>query len=183
MTPEQVAERARAIADGVVAWDMVDWTGWSPIEVRACAEVALLLVRQRNYVAARPARLRALRLFRSWLTPAELEEYRRRRHVTLTGSAGGRYRLLPVTGSAQRVERHGSREYCRATYCLHPVEPVPPADISLGHYLLLKTDEPAFLEEANASERRLWDGDWLRQLNARRRERKKREENQAPASQ
>lgn len=173
MTPAQVAERARAIADETVAWDMADWTGWSDIDQRAALMAALWMIRERRYVERAPSRRCALRLFRSWLSPAHLDEMRRRGYVHVTGSAGGRYRIYPRIGRTERIERHGSREYGSARFCLHPDERLPQADISLGHYLLLLTDEPAFLEAANETPTvmMLWNGDWRRRLNRARRER------------
>lgn len=166
---EEVAERARLMADGVLHPDMADWTGWNEREVENACVLGIYLLRQRK--ANGPQR-RALRLFRSWLTPPELEEYRRRRHVTVRGTAGGRYRIRPSAGLTQRVERHGSRDFAKVTFCLHPDHWVPPADVALGHYLTIQTDEPAFIEAANEHRTNLWDGAYLRRLNQARRRRR-----------
>lgn len=168
MTPEQVAERAQLLADQVLAVDMADWRGWTDAERDGALQVALYILRQRN--AAGPQRC-ALDLFRSWLTPRERTELRKLRRVTVTGTAGGRYRIWPNTGLTQRIERHGSRWFGKASYCLHPLEWVPPADVALAHYLTLKTDEPAFIAAANEHRTQLWDGAYLRRLNAARRAR------------
>lgn len=66
----------------------------------------------------------------------------------------------------QAVERHGSREFAVGpTFCLHdPEQVLPPADVSLAHLLMLRTDEPGFVSAANQYESRsmLWNSDWLR---------------------
>lgn len=104
-----------------------------------------------------PAQHRALGLFRSLLTPDQHAEWRRRRCVTVRGSAGGRYRIYPVTGQTERVERHGRRWFCRERYCYHdPLAQLPNADTSIAHLLLLTTDEPGFLAAANATARDPW---------------------------
>jgi len=60
------------------------------------------------------------------------------------------------------------------SYCLHdPENELPPADVTIGHLLLLRTDEPRFLRLANATDARgpgcgLWNGDWLRRVRRRR---------------
>jgi len=43
---------------------------------------------------------------------------------------------------------------------------MPPADVTIGHLLLLSADEPAFLAEANHRTRSdmLWNGDYIRGL-------------------
>lgn len=164
-TPEEIAMVARALANGTVAPDQVDWSEWSHRDAQNALSLACNITRARQRKG--PQR-RALRLFRSWLRPDELAELRRSRSVTMTGAAGGRYRILPNTGTTQRVERHGSRWYVRASYCLHPDEWIPPADVALAHYLCLRTDEASFLALANEHQHQLWDGAYLRRLNAAR---------------
>lgn len=163
MTP---AELAQALADGAVAPDQVDWSQHSGQEWQDIIVLAAHLLAERR---RRAPQLRALRLFRSWLRPAERAEFRRSRCVTVTGTAGGRYRIWPCTGLTQRIERHGKRWFGKAALCLHPDAWIPPADIALAHYLNIRTDEPAFLARANEHQTQLWDGAYLRRLNAARR--------------
>jgi hypothetical protein len=176
-TSEEIAARVEALASGVLAWDMADWADWSEPEQHSVFALCLYELERRDR-ARREAQRRALRLLRSWLPPAQVEQFQRSRCFTVTGSAGGRYRLHPDTGTTQRVERHGKRDYAVESYCLHPPDQrLPPADISLAHYLLLVTDEPRFLALANAysCRDRLWNGDYLRRLRAARREGQARE--------
>lgn len=119
-----------------------------------------------------PAQHRALCLLRTWLTPQQRRDLRTRREFAVTGSAGGRYRLRPATGSVQAVERHKTREFAiGTTFCLHdPENALPAADVTLAHLLMLWTDEPGFLAASNhhAPTNMLWDGAWLRRLRAAR---------------
>lgn len=170
MTPEQMAERATALATGALAWDMADWDGWTEAEMRDVVTLTFYVARMKDEKRRRAQR-RALRLLRSWLPEPQRQQLRRSQQFKVRGSAGGRYRLHPSTGITSRIERHGSRDFAVETFCLHPPDvSLPPADISLAHYLLLVTDEPRFLATANATDRRsqLWNGDYLRRLNARR---------------
>lgn len=165
-----MAERAAALATGVLAWDMADWTGWTEQEQRDILTLTLY-VRKMKDEKRRKAQRRAMSLLRSWLPDPQRQQLRRSRKFKVRGSAGGRYRLYPSTGTTSRIERHGSRDFAVQTFCLHPPDvSLPPADISLAHYLLLVTDEPRFLATANATDRltQLWNGDYLRRLNARR---------------
>lgn len=162
-------ERVHAIVDGTLAYDMADWSDWSEQERRDCLALAIYGVEQRIWRTCR-ARRKSVQLFRSWLTADERACLRQRRCVEVVGSAGGRYRIYPAGGGTTRIERHGTRWYGVARYCFHdPDGELPPADIALAHLLILKTDEPRFLATANATRTDLWDGAWLRRLNARRR--------------
>ena len=159
------------IPDGGVPWEKMDTEAKATLASLLWYEVeARLAVDQRDAKRKKvaPAQKRAMGLFLSLLTPAQRAEYRCTRRVLLRGSAGGRYRLRPSTGRVCQVEKHGSRWYTVTSYCLHdPDGALPPADSSIGHLLLLLSDEPAFLAEANATDRRsttLWNGPWLRRL-------------------
>lgn len=142
-TPAEIVALAEAFVRGSAHPDMV--SGFTTAEVEEAFQGALFIFRERRRAGPRN---RALALFRSWLSKGEREELRQRRHVTLVGERH-RYRILPATGITQRVERRKSRWYAVATYCLHPSDWVPPGDVALAHYLLLKTDEAAFLATAN----------------------------------
>jgi hypothetical protein len=168
MTSEEVASLARQLADGWVAPDQVPWDRISSREAGDVIAAACCLLRERR---SRKPQRRAMRLLQSWLTYGERAELRRNRYVTVTGTAGGRYRVIPSTGTTQRVERHGSRWFATATYCLHPDEWIPPADVALAHYLSILTNEGAFLRAANEHRTDLWDGAYLRRLHAARRAR------------
>jgi hypothetical protein len=158
---DEIAERAQLMADGVVAPDMADWRDWSEREQEDAVALALYILRCRRRKG--PQR-RAMRLLRSWLSAAQREQLRRNRSFVARGSRGGRYRIVPGTGVTQRIERHGKRDYARSSYCLHPDEWIPPADIAIAHLLLLRTDEAAFLRRANEHRTELWDGAYLRRL-------------------
>jgi hypothetical protein len=125
-----------------------------------------------------PAQRRAHRLLRTLLTETQQRDLTRRREFFVTGSAGGIYRLLPRRGRTERVEKHGTRWYTKASYCLHDLDTVPleeqmpPADVTIGHLLLLSCDEPAFLATANAKPSDLlWNGAYLKRLAASRKQR------------
>lgn len=151
-----------------------------------------LYIVQSRAIAERRAKLgggqrRALRLLRTFLTPAQREQLGRNRAFVVALPSGRAYRLHPNTGWVARVERHGSRWVACATYCLHEpdlevipempgavtVPAIPPADRTIGHLLLLLADEARFLALANYTARRHggWDGDWRRRLNRARAER------------
>jgi hypothetical protein len=108
---------------------------------------------------------RAMRLLRTLLTAEQRRVLRAGSGFYMTGSLGGRYRLFPACGVAWRVERHGKLEIHSAAYCLHDPElELPPADVTVQHLLLLRSDEEAFLRRANI---RLlphmgWDSEWMR---------------------
>lgn len=171
VSQDDMLARIDGLLTGRMAWDMCDWSEWTDQEQRDC-HVLTIYEARRRVERNSASRRRARRLFASWLTDAERRELKQRRAVTVVGSAGGRYRLRPTGGATASIERRGTRWFALGTYCLHPTElELPHADIALAHLLLLKTDEPAFLREANFYPSQLWDGAWLRRLNAARRER------------
>lgn len=179
MTHEEMASLARRLALQEIAAEQVDWDAMASEDVRMV--LALTIYAHESIVrAARrekqigPQR-RAYGLLRSFLAGGQLRELRSRRYFTVVGSLGGWYRLRPSCGHVARVEKHGSRWFERDRFCLHdPDNVMPPADVSLGHMLLLVSDESEFLALANRSpvNSLLWDGDWLRSLYAARRARK-----------
>lgn len=159
------------IPDGGVPWEKMDTEAKATLASLLWYEVeARLAVDQRDTQRKRmaPAQKRAIGLLLSLLTPAQRSELRRTRRVVIRGTAGGWYRIRPSVGQVTQVEWHKSRWYQVTSYCLHdPDGALPPADSSVGHLLLLLSDEPSFLAEANATDRRsltLWNGDWLRRL-------------------
>lgn len=84
------------------------------------------------------------------------------------------YRIWPRAGLTVRLERHGRYEYDVARYCYHDdAQELPEADVALAHYLLIATDEPAFLTAANEHRRPMqqWDGAWKKRLRAAQRRR------------
>lgn len=174
MTRDEMFELAMSIADGSVAVDMVDWSGATEQERRDVFALAIYELTQRRNNGA-PQR-RAKRLFRSWLTARERKELSNRRCVTVRGASGAQYRIWPNSGVTHVLEQHGKRMYARASFCLDPDHWVPPADVALAHYLCIQTDEADFLSRANRHEQRqtMWDGAYLRRLNAARRERENR---------
>jgi hypothetical protein len=72
-------------------------------------------------------------------------ELRAEKSFSVTGSAGGLYKLR--IGRSGNVQREHDGKVTR--YCIHPVDAVPDADTVLAQVLLLWTDEPAFLSIAN----------------------------------
>lgn len=116
----------------------------------------------------------ALGLLRRYLNAEQKRMLRACRYFNIEGSAGGLYRLGPHTGMVWIVERHGKRFYSMDSFCYHdPEGELPPADVTLGQLLLLLTDEPKFLAEANRRESRrsMWNGEYLSHMAQARRER------------
>ena len=89
----------------------------------------------------RQARLRAEALLWAWLSPAQRQQYRRRRWFEVTTASGRRYRIL--RGGVVRLHPRGSG------YCIEATSPVPVADEMLANKLLLETDERRFLATAH----------------------------------
>lgn len=118
-----------------------------------CNEVRAWAIYEMRWRAARLGQKRALPLLRSYLTREQRRDLRRTRLFTITGSAGGVYRLCPHTGKVEGSHlRLGKRTYCTKVYCYHDPEAIlPAADVTMGQMLLILTDEPAFLAEANVS--------------------------------
>jgi hypothetical protein len=107
---------------------------------------------------------RAMKLLRSMLSIEQVRELRRCSYFTITGSAGGRYRLYPYSnwsGVVELTERFGKRWFGTVTYCFHEDEDefctMPAADRIMGQMLLILADEASFLFQANAKPRYLWN--------------------------
>lgn len=179
MTGPETKALIHGLADGTLDPMAVDWKSMESQEIRDILTLVTYEIEARNEVALRDARRkamaqpqkRALGLLLSLLSTNQQTEWRRSHCVTLQGSAGNWYRLWPRAGSVQRVEKHGTRWFWKVGYCLHdPENTLPPADTSIGHLLLLLSDEPLFLSLANKrmTGSCLWNGPWLRQLRAAR---------------
>ena len=170
--PRDVLAYGDRIAAGAVHPDINDWPAeFTDDDRRTALAWAVYSLKFKRSAADR----KALRLFASWLSPAQRAEYRRNRCVKIRGSAGGTYRVHPQTGTTRRVELHGSRWFGKASYCYHdPDGDLPKADVALAHVLMIQTDEPGFLAVANEHRsNQLWNGEWLRtcaQMRKRRRE-------------
>lgn len=177
MSMRHSVDECEALADRIEAGEFADlgailqFVGeeWNADDLALLAYILEIREYARYRRAQRPAQRRALALFRSLLTPAELAEYRRTRYVTI--HAFSHYRLYPNTGVVQAIERHGSRWYVKGVYCYHEPQGearLPNADRSVAHLLLLRYDEEAFLREANVRwlewANRGWDGQWRRVL-------------------
>lgn len=161
--------------DTMPVWE--DGTAATEAELREIAGLMLYEARQRwnrrREAESLPARRKAARLLRRFLAPQQREQLKRRGHFVVETPSGRFYRFHPRMGRAEEVTRHGTRFFVLTSFCLHPEEKLPPADVTLAQLLLLSTDEEAFRQEANATNRRdqLWNGDWLRRLRQAARER------------
>jgi hypothetical protein len=169
-TPQERSVLVRQILDNVTAVDFLvgrRWDDGTEITTADLDHVMALTL----YEASRRKRTRsksqrrAMRLLRSLLSPGQLENLRKRESIRVIGSEGGVYRLYPKTGRAEFLERHGKREYGMRSYCLHEPPgdpPLPPADRTIAHLLMLTADEPSFLATANKTESRPmgWDSEW-----------------------
>lgn len=137
-------------------------------DLRALATYALGLIARRKVAQSAPQR-KARRLLRSLLSASQLRSLRRSKCFVVVTPGGSTYRLDPRYGTAERVEKHGRRYFVRAGFCLHDEkdsDAMPPADVTIGHMLLLLADEAMFLATANHNRRddQLWNGDYLRRL-------------------
>jgi hypothetical protein len=180
-TMDDVIGLVRGLSTGLIAPDFVDWDCMSQNtrnNVWMLSRYEIRRLRGLDQVRRRgDPQKRAMRLLRSLLTPTQLWWLRQRRHFLITGATTGHvYRLNPYFGHTSRVTKHGSRWFVHTRFCLHDPEVLlPPADVMVGHLLLLRADEPRFLELANATDARgmagLWNGEWLRRVRRRRIER------------
>jgi hypothetical protein len=170
-TAEQMSSAVWLIIDGMLHPDIAHplWHDFTEEERANASLLAAYEIRRKR----KPADRKAMKLFKSWLTPEQLLEWRRSQCVTITGSEGGRYRIYPRMGVTHGIELHGTRWFAMHHFCYHDVEvTLPKADVALAHLLLITTDESYFLIAANRSRNTsLWDGAWLRRLNQARRER------------
>jgi hypothetical protein len=120
-------------------------TGWAAGLAAAVVLVPCLVGPIRRcraeLVRRRRARLRAEALLWAWLSPAQRQQYRRRRWFEVTTTSGRRYRIL--RGGVVRLDPRGSG------YCIEATSPVPVADEMLANKLLLETDERRFLATAH----------------------------------
>jgi hypothetical protein len=169
---------ARRIALGEMAADQVDWSEFdieeqSRVMLFVGWEVARLTEQRRRRSGANR---RAYKLLHSLLTEPQSAMLRRNGDFLTRGSAGGIYRLFPRLSAVWRVELHGSRYFWRAHACLHEhgEQVMPPADVTIGHLLWIRADEPGFIEAANWTvNTMLWNGEWLRRLRLARLERER----------
>jgi hypothetical protein len=120
-------------------------TWWAAGLAAAVVLMPLLAIQLRRswtaLVGRRQARRRAEALLWAWLSPAQREQYRRRRWFEVTAASGRRYRVL--RGAVVRRDPRGSG------YCIEATAPVPVADEMLANKLLLETDERRFLATAH----------------------------------
>jgi hypothetical protein len=171
ITQEERQAIAVGIATETLAPDFVDWESLTAddardILARTRYEIQFNRVSERRRLHGAPQR-RAQKLLRSLLNQNQLQTLKVRGYFFVRGSEGGLYRLNPRFGGACRVEKHGTRYFAVERYCLHdPDNVMPPADVTIGHLLLLRADEPEFLRLANATATldQLWNGDYLRRL-------------------
>lgn len=175
-TQEQIVGLIEGLSTGEIAADFVDWDGMdhtlrSVIWIGSRHEIHRLRRIDQRRRRGGPQR-KAMTLLKTLLTPTQRQWLKRRRYFLLRAKSGHVYRLMPNFGNTSRVTLHGSRWFDHTQFCLHdqPRE-LPPADVTIAHLLLLRTDEARFLELANATDARMmfWNGDWLRRLNRRRR--------------
>lgn len=174
-TSEEIVALVNVILTGgagdIEGWRWQDGTAATAREFRDVRALVGYTQRMRRRWRT-DAQRRACRLLRSLLTDAQKRELRRTGCFRVTTPGGSTYRLLPRRGHVERVERHGSRWFTRKSYCLHDEEDagkLPPADVTIGHLLLLTADEPRFLATANETARddQLWNGDYLRRMRRR----------------
>lgn len=169
---------ARDLVEGLITDEEVDDLPGFSAQVGGAETVRAIAtlerdIRRRHSGPYRAAQRRATGLLRQFLTPAQRAQLTSRGTVTVTGSAGGTYRLYPGIGRTERVVRHGRNYYGTTSICYHETgDALPPADRCVAHLLEILADEPAFVASVNEHpmHRTLWDGAHLRRLYAVRRD-------------
>jgi hypothetical protein len=181
-TNEEIIECARRFYSAVMMPDDVNdviWSDGSQIteqEVRTVTGLQAYDRYRKSLHADKPQR-RALRTLRRFLTPEQRKQLRNENRFRVVGSLGGAYRLEPCRGRVFGLERHGKNWYEAASFCMIDCGQgkVPRADTTIGHLMLLRADEGAFLAEANRYTSRLpdcWNGEYLRRIRQATRERR-----------
>ena len=172
---DELRETITGIATGVIAPDFVEGIRWSDgtvctdVESRNLNALALfeITIRKRSHDVAHK---RSLRLLRAILSPSQRAQYRRQGDFDVVGSLGGRYRLRPAGQIVQKIEKHGKHWFSIKSYCLHDEIGCPRGDVSIGHMLLLMTDEQEFLDKANHTDQYpdCWNPEYMRRMRQRR---------------
>lgn len=169
--------QGNVMPDTIPEWE--DGTTATPAEM-ADAEATMLYIcrermRRREIASQAGPRRKAYKLLRRLLSPLQQEQLRTRREFYATSPKSGKtYRFCPSRGTVEEVALHGTRYFVRGRFCIHPEDPLPPADVTISQLLLLSADEDAFWAQANYTDTRengLWDGAYLRRLRAARVER------------
>lgn len=178
-TTQETIEAARQLARFVLAPDQItaicwaDGTRITPEEERevfALAMYELIWLKKYNFEGQR----RALALLRTLLSASQRRQLAAGHGFLARGNLGGVYRLHANVGVAWKVEKHGIRWFATRSFCIHDMPEIcPPADVTIGHLLLLSADEAEFLRTANAKDRPLlcWDGEYLKRARRKRLER------------
>lgn len=113
---------------------------------------------------------RAELLLKSMLTPRQWESWEYTRSFECTGSLGTRYRIRGGVHYSYNVCWLNERGYPAGTLCAHPQtydyrgRRLPDADLVLGQFLALVTDERAFLRKANGTPPPVPHGRWRHAL-------------------
>ena len=98
----------------------------------------------------RKATEKSIRLLKSWLNPAQLEQYESNGSFDVRGSDGGHYRIGPPSPFNIRViEPEG---HCGSAYCVVPKDISAPGDIQLAQKIALENDEEATIRAANRAQ-------------------------------
>lgn len=178
--PGTTAEMVQWVCDALDGNCMPDdepvWAdGTSPSDLERSNFLALLRYEaqrradRQKVSRSMPARRRAFRLLRRFLTPFQREMLNRQRCFMVEAPSGRYYRFIPCTHAVQEIEKHGSRWYVRRRFCIHP-EPdeLPAPDVTLVQLLMLAEDEENFRRTANITEAQIWDRSHLRRVRERR---------------
>ena len=93
---------------------------------------------------------KSIALLKSWLNPAQLEQYESNGSFDVTGSDGGHYRIGPPSPFNIRViEPEG---HCGSAYCVVPKDISAAGDIQLAQKIALENDEEATIRAANRAQ-------------------------------
>lgn len=104
-----------------------------------------------NLLARRAARIRALGLLVSHLTPKQRDDFAAFGGFWVVSQFKNTYWVTPHT-----AVRFGLNDVALQSYCIYAIDPngtafIPPEDNALARMILLKTDEALFLRTANPS--------------------------------
>lgn len=137
------------------------WGAWNGIreteEQRRAREAQQAALRTQQEEAMRQrseeqkaAKQKAEKLLLKTLNWRQRRQYRRDRSFCLRSEKGNRYRIeFGSHGNVKLIDKKTGR--VRTSYCAAPIGNVPAEDAMLAQMLMLKTDEAAFTQVANAT--------------------------------
>jgi len=110
--------------------------------------LALVMGRARALSRRGGAEAKAVTLLKEWLSPAQLEEYRKNGHFDVMGGHSGKhYRIRRARAmNIDELDEHGKRA---AAWCFGPEGDLPIADLMLAQKIALENNEQVAIALAN----------------------------------